>query len=111
MNTNNFYEEKKRLLKESGDKKRCEQAFLLAQMLCRERNVFLTNAQQLSLLSHISAMVQRSLTGEKLIPFDRAIFSGISNDSLYIAKKIKDLVMGLEEEEIYLLSIHFEAAK
>ncbi|WP_042221902.1 PRD domain-containing protein [Oceanobacillus manasiensis] len=95
----------------SGDKELCKHAFDLAQNQCKEKRIYMTDSQLLAVLSHISAMVHRSLTGEKLIGFDHKIFASVSDESLSIARKVKDLLDGLEEDEIYLLSIHFEAAK
>ena len=111
MNITDSSEEVKQLLIKSGNEKLCEQAFDLSQIQCKEIGILMTDVQQLSLLSHLSAMVQRSLTGEKLIPIDRSIFSKVSRGSLSAAKKVKDSLKNLEEDEIYLLSIHFEAAK
>jgi PRD domain protein (TIGR03582 family) len=111
MNITDSSEEIIQLLIKSGNQKLCEQAFVLSQIQCKEIDILMTDVQQLSLLSHLSAMVQRSLTGEKLIPFDRSVFSKISSESLSAARKVKDSLNNLEEDEIYLLSIHFEAAK
>jgi PRD domain protein (TIGR03582 family) len=111
MNITNSAEEIKELLIKSGNARQCEQVFLLSQEQCKEKSIFMTDVQKLSLLYHLSAMVHRSITGEKLVPIDQSIFSEISKESFSIAKKVKDSIEELEENEIYLLSIHFEAAK
>lgn len=111
MNTEKITEEMQNILAKSGDSKRCEQVFDLSQTLCEAEQITMTDVQKLSLLSHLSAMVHRSLTGEQLAPIDRALFSEISTQSFTIAKKIKEFLTNLEEDEIYLLSIHFEVAK
>lgn len=111
MNTENITEEMQSILAKSEDSKRCEQVFALSQRLCEEEQLTMTDVQKLSLLSHLSAMVNRSIIGEKLAPIDRALFSGISTESFMIAKKVRDFLSNLEEDEIYLLSIHFEVAK
>jgi len=111
MNTKNVDDQKMNLLIKSGDKEKCEQVFKLAQDLCSAENIKMTDVQELSLLSHLSAMVHRSLTGEKLAPIDIALFSEVSGEALAIAKKVKESLTHLEEAEIYLLSIHFEVAK
>ncbi|MGG3563262.1 PRD domain-containing protein [Neobacillus rhizosphaerae] len=111
MNTEKITEEMQNILAKSGDSNRCEQVFDLSQTLCEAEQITMTDVQKLSLLSHLSAMVHRSLTGEQLAPIDRALFSEISTQSFTIAKKIKEFLPNLEEDEIYLLSIHFEVAK
>lgn len=111
MNTTNSADEIKKILSKCADAIRCEQLFLISQKLCEEENIVMTDVQKLSLLYHLSAMVDRSLTEERLVPIDRSIFSGISMESLSIAKKVKESLDNLEDDEIYLLSIHFEAAK
>ncbi|WP_074432775.1 PRD domain-containing protein [Neobacillus jeddahensis] len=111
MNIENASQEIKEIMMKSGDIKRCEQVFDLSQELCKSENIFMTDVQQLSVLSHLSAMVHRSLTSEKLAPIDRDLFAGISSESLSMARKVKESLENLEEDEVYLLSIHFEVAK
>jgi PRD domain protein (TIGR03582 family) len=111
MNIKNGTNEIKEIMIRSGDLECCERVFELSQILCLAENVLMTDVQQLALLSHLSAMVYRSLTGEKLVPIDRELFSEMSRGSLEIAKKIKDSLPNLDEDEVYLLSIHFEVAK
>jgi len=107
----NLSKEIKEIMMKSGDIECCERVFDLSQNLCTAENILMSDVQQLSLLSHLSAMVHRSLTGEKLVPLDRELFSEISRESLEIAKKLKESLSNLDEDEVYLLSIHFEVAK
>ncbi|WP_110929130.1 PRD domain-containing protein [Bacillus massiliglaciei] len=111
MNTEKINEEIQDLLTKSGDSIRCKKVFDLALTLCKAEQITLTDVQALSLLSHLSAMVCRSITGERLAPIDQTLFSEISDESFAIAKKVKEFLIHLEEDEIYLLSIHFEVAK
>jgi PRD domain protein (TIGR03582 family) len=111
MSTENGMDTKNELLKKSGDMESCKNVFELSQTLCSAENIKMTDVQQLSLLSHLSAMVHRSLTGEKLAPIDRSLFAEISSTAFHIAKSVKESLANLEEDEIYLLSIHFEVAK
>lgn len=112
MNIANIYpEEVKDIMLKSGDLECCERVFELSQKLCESEKVFMTDTQKLSVLSHLSAMVHRSITGEKLAPIERELFAGISSESLEMAKKVKESLTNLAEDEVYLLSIHFEVAK
>jgi PRD domain protein (TIGR03582 family) len=111
MNITNANEEINQLLTKSGDAKLCEQAFKLSQTKAKEHGIIMNDVQQKSLLSHLSAMVHRSLTGERLPVIDQSIFACVSSESILTAKAVKDSLDNLDEDEIYLLSIHFEAAK
>lgn len=111
MNKTNFTEEEKLLFIKSGDEKLCEHVFELSRKECEIRQITMTPVQQVALLSHLSAMVYRSITKEKLAAIDRSLFSEISQESFGIAKKVKEALEHLDEDEIYLLSIHFEIAK
>lgn len=111
MNITNANEEINQLLTKSGDAKLCEQTFELSQTKAKENGIVMTDVQQKSLLSHLSAMVHRSLTGEKLPAIDRSIFADVSSEAISTAKAVKDSLENLDEDEVYLLSIHFEAAK
>jgi PRD domain protein (TIGR03582 family) len=111
MNIKNGTSEIKEIMIRSGDTESCERVFELSQSLCLAENVLMTDVQQLALLSHLSAMVHRSLSGEKLVPIDRELFSEVSSESLQISKQLKDALPNLDEDEVYLLSIHFEVAK
>lgn len=111
MNIENKSQEVKEIMMKSGDMTKCEQVYELSQKLCESENICMTDAQKLSVLSHLSAMVYRSLTGEKLAPIDQELFAGISSKSLEMARKVKESLNNLEENEVYLLSIHFEVAK
>jgi PRD domain protein (TIGR03582 family) len=111
MNIKNGTNEIKEIMMRSGDVGGCERVFELSQILCLAESIHMTDVQQLALLSHLSAMVYRSLSGEKLVPIDRELFSEVSRGSLEISKKIKDALPNLDEDELYLLSIHFEVAK
>lgn len=111
MKKDQIIDEEKTLFMKSGDAKLCENAYKLSIKLMEKENIFMTDVQRLSLLSHLSAMVQRSITGEKLFQIDRSLFADISEESLQIAKEVKEYIGNLEEDEIYLLSIHYETAK
>ncbi|OUM86707.1 PRD domain-containing protein [Parageobacillus thermoglucosidasius] len=111
MNKDSFTEEEKKLLEKSGDVTLCIKAYEFAIKQMENEKIYMTDFQRVSLLSHISGMVYRSVTGEKLFAIDHNLFAGISNESLHIAKKIKEYIGNLPEDEIYLLSIHFENAK
>lgn len=70
------------------------------------------NAEQMEkLLPHMSAMARRSLTGEALPDFDKSLFDEVSETAVSIARQIVALFNNLPDEEVLLLSIHFEMAQ
>lgn len=74
-------------------------------------NIYTNAVQQQMLVSHVRAMVLRSITGEPLPEVDKSLFDEISAESMQLAKKVVDRFTTLPIEEIYLLSVHFEVAK
>lgn len=111
MTDGNITAEMRQLFQKSGDEALCEQVYLLSKQLCQQENIIMTDYQQLSLISHLSAMVHRSITKEKVTAVDKAIFTDVSENSIKLAKKITDFLPNLIADEVYLLSIHFEVAR
>lgn len=99
------------LYEKSENPQLCREAMLFAEKLMLQENIKMTEPQILSLLSHISGMVYRSLNKEEIQPVDRNLFNDISNHSIHMAKQVCELLSDLHEHEKYLLSIHFESAK
>lgn len=63
------------------------------------------------LLNHVNEMVMRSKEKTTIPQVDAQLFSEISPASLQLAEKIVTRIGHLAQDEKYLLSIHFEAAK
>lgn len=86
-------------------------ALLYAFSLMREAGITPTELQAVILTNHLSEMVDRSLTGERLSDVDPAMFAGVSEEALAIADKLVEHIGNLAESEKYVISIHFETAK
>lgn len=71
----------------------------------------MTLVQQLTLTSHLCAMVERSYDGGEIPEVDPAMFSEVSDLALDLAERVCDLLPNLATGEKYLLSIHFESAR
>lgn len=99
------------LYEKSENPQLCRKAMEFAEQLMLQENIEMTEPQILSLLSHISGMVYRSLNKEEIQPVDRNLFKDISDTSIEMAKQVCELFSDLHEHEKYLLSIHFESAK
>lgn len=107
MNTKDI----ERLLERSGDAETCKELIQFTRELLEEEQIHLSDSQLLSLTSHLSAMVYRSINNEQLAPIDKVLFSEVSDESIELAAKICGRLKGLQDDEKYLLSIHFESAK
>lgn len=107
MNTTDM----ERLLERSGDSETCKELIQFTRELLEKEQIHLSDSQLLSLTSHLSAMVYRSINKEPLAPIDKALFSEVSDQSIELAAKICGRLEGLQDDEKYLLSIHFESAK
>lgn len=79
--------------------------------LLQEADIHMTQLQKLTLSSHICAMVNRNFDGGEIPPIDKEMFKDVSAHSIGLALEICQLLPNLPEDEKYLLSIHFEAAK
>ncbi len=77
---------------------------------CRTDGIPFEDYRWKSLVNHVCAMIDRSLTGE-ILDIDPELFRDVSADSIMLSKNIVDVVGGIADEEKYLLSIHFEGVK
>ncbi|MFC0272621.1 PRD domain-containing protein [Metabacillus herbersteinensis] len=99
------------LYQKSEDPGLCKALMLFMDELLKRAKIQMTNAQKLSLLSHVTAMVYRSNHKEMIQPIDKTLFEEVSNESIEMANKVCGRMPDLHEDEKYLLSIHFESAK
>jgi len=71
----------------------------------------MTLLQQLTLTSHLCAMVERSKDGGEIPEIDPEMFSEVSDLAVNLAEQVCNLLPNLAVGEKYLLSIHFETAR
>ena len=76
----------------------------------KEDGIDITDYRWQSLVNHLAAMVERSETGELLEGIEKDMFEEVSQSSLSLAGDIVSQIGKLPENEMYLLSIHFETA-
>lgn len=76
----------------------------------KENQIQQNEVQKEMLLSHVTAMVSRAKTLEKLPGVDPLMFSELSDQSMLLAQKTINLFNNLPIEEAYLLAIHYEVA-
>ncbi|WP_430509728.1 PRD domain-containing protein [Gottfriedia solisilvae] len=99
------------LYQKSGNASICKEIMRSVDSLLNSEKIIMNQTGWLSLTSHISAMVYRSINAETLQPLDVNLFNEVSTESINLAEKICFMLPNLHEHEKYLLSIHFEAAK
>jgi PRD domain protein (TIGR03582 family) len=99
------------LVRKSGDKQTCTNVLSYVQQLLQKECIQMTEAQWISLVSHVSGMVYRSIHGEAIPAIDTTMFEEVSSHSIELAEEVCRLLPRLQEDEKYLLSIHFESAK
>ncbi|MFT8457608.1 MAG: PRD domain-containing protein [Liquorilactobacillus ghanensis] len=106
-----FSKEIEEIILRSYSPSKVRNAMELALLLIKKNNLKITDLQLKILANHISSMVKRSESNEKIEKIDQSLFSEVSQTSLDISSKIVGLIGNLSEDEIYILSIHFENLK
>ncbi|MGX6445486.1 PRD domain-containing protein [Neobacillus sp. K501] len=99
------------LIQKSGDAEKCSSLLQFTEDLLKKSEIKMNDAQCLSLVSHLSAMVYRSINKEPINPIDKEMFNEVSSESINLAEMVSSKLPDLHEDEKYLLSIHFESAK
>ena len=104
-------EELDRILHNCEDPRAAARAVQFTAELTRQNHLVIEGHRWQALANHVIAMVDRCVTGEKLLEFDTALFHEIGASSIGMAQQIVEHIGNLDEREKYLLSVHFEIAK
>ena len=99
------------ILDKSYNKEKTVDAVTYVSNMLKEKGIKITDYRWQSLVNHIAAIVERSFTGEKLEGIEADMFGDVSKKSLDIAEAIVNKIGNLPQNEMYLLSIHFETAE
>ena len=92
------------MIEESQNQEKLKQVIALVE----ER---LTELQWTILINHLNEMLKRSQKGEKIPAVDRELFREVSKEAIAISDEVVRTIGDLGEDEMYVLSIHFETAK
>lgn len=65
--------------------------------------------QRVVLINHLNEMIGRIKRGEKITEVDSLLFSDVSDRAIDIAKKVAKECGTEDVNEVFVLSIHFEA--
>ncbi|GCF92280.1 PRD domain-containing protein [Enterococcus florum] len=70
-----------------------------------------TELQWTILINHLNEMILRQKEGTTIPTVDPEMFNEVSKEAMQISRNVVEKIGGLAEDEIYVLSIHFESAK
>lgn len=70
-----------------------------------------TELQWTILINHLNEMLKRSKEQETIPEVDPEMFSEVSSEALKLADGVVRKIDNLSQDEMYVLSIHFETAK
>lgn len=70
-----------------------------------------TELQWTILVNHLNEMLRRSKEQESIPEVDPEMFSEVSQEALRLADGVVRKISNLTQDEMYVLSIHFETAK
>ncbi|MGM0113152.1 PRD domain-containing protein [Enterococcus sp. DIV0187] len=70
-----------------------------------------TELQWTILINHLNEMLKRSKEQETIPEVDPEMFSEVSKEALHLADGVVKKIDHLSQDEMYVLSIHFETAK
>lgn len=99
-----------KIIEKSVDPEKTSEIVLWLAGRCREKSLPFTSYQWMSLVNHISAMIERSKNGG-VLDIDVDLFDEVSEDSLSLSEEVVNAVGNIADEEKYLISIHFEGVK
>ncbi|MBO0451998.1 MULTISPECIES: PRD domain-containing protein [Enterococcus] len=74
-------------------------------------NIAPTELQWTILINHLNEMLKRSKEQERIPEVDPEMFSEVSQEALRLADGVVQKISNLTQDEMYVLSIHFETAK
>ena len=107
----NLSEDAKKIVDDSNFKPELENAIQKTKDLLEVQGIKPTELQWTILINHLNEMISRSKRDEKMTGVAPVMFEEVSQEALGIAEALVDHIGNLTKDEMYVLSIHFEAAK
>lgn len=101
----------KKIIDESVNQVELEAALTKINELLEAQAIQPTELQWTILINHVNEMIKRSKAEEKMTGVDPAMFEEVSKEALVIADQVVQHIGNLPQDEMYVLSIHFEAAR
>lgn len=100
-----------KIIDESPNKVELDASLEKISTLLAEQAIQPTELQWTILINHVNEMIKRSIANEKMSGVDPLMFEEVSKEALTIADQVVQHIGNLPQDELYVLSIHFEAAK
>lgn len=107
----NLTNDAQKIIDESPNKEVLEASLEKISELLKEEAIQPTELQWTILINHVNEMIKRSIADEKMSGVDPAMFEEVSQEALTIADKVVQHIGNLPQDEVYVLSIHFESAR
>jgi PRD domain protein (TIGR03582 family) len=107
----NLSSKAREIIVNSGEEAKLEALIQLVEGQLNQLAIQPNELQWTVLINHLSEMLNRSKTNEKLPDLDLSMFEGFSQEILAAAKFVTTQIGNLSDEEAYLLALHFETAK
>lgn len=104
-------EDAKKIIDESSNKGELGTVLKKISELLKEQAIQPTDLQWTILINHVNEMIKRSIAGEQMSGVDPVMFEEVSEEALIIANEVVQHIGNLPQDEMYVLSIHFETAK
>ncbi|HBT4487340.1 TPA: PRD domain-containing protein [Enterococcus faecium] len=104
-----------KIIEESQNREKLKQVIDLIEERLVEHAIVPTELQWTILINHLNEMLKRSQRKETIPVVDRDLFKEVSKEvskeAITISDEIVRSIGNLTDDEIYVLSIHFETAK
>ncbi|EOH93990.1 PRD domain-containing protein [Enterococcus haemoperoxidus ATCC BAA-382] len=100
-----------KIIDESPNRVELEASLEKINTLLVEQAIQPTELQWTILINHVNEMIKRSIADEKMSGVDPIMFEEVSKEALAIADQVVQHIGNLPQDEMYVLSIHFEAAR
>ncbi|MDT2597924.1 PRD domain-containing protein [Enterococcus dongliensis] len=104
-------EEALQIISTSKYQKELEELITWLRSELAEKEIEPTELQWTILINHLNEMLNRSNGQESIPAVDPELFSEVSQDALTLADGVVKKIGNLPQDEMYVLSIHFETAK
>lgn len=100
-----------KMIDESQNQEKLKQIIALLEERLAKHAIEPTELQWTILVNHLNEMLKRSENRDRIATVDPEMFSEVSKEALAISDEVVQTIGNLNEDEMYVLSIHFEAAK
>lgn len=100
-----------KIIEESQNREKLKQVIDLIEERLVEHAIVPTELQWTILINHLNEILKRSQRKETIPVVDRDLFKEVSKEAITISDEIVRSIGNLTDDEIYVLSIHFETAK